>query len=152
SAHCAGGRAMTGDARADPAPQVRVRPDIAALAPYTPTASLEVFAAQLGRPISALTKLDANDNPYGPSDEARAALAALDTAHIYPDPVARALRALLSEYAGVDAAHILAGAGADELIALILLLFVAPGDAVINAPPTFPMYAFDTPLAYGRVI
>lgn len=146
---------MTGDARGkriDTAPQVRVRPDIAALAPYTPTASLEVFAEQLGKPASALIKLDANENPYGPSAKVRAALAALDTAHIYPDPEARALRTLLSEYTGVDAAHLLAGAGADELIALILLLFVAPGDAVISAPPTFAMYAFDTPLAHGRVI
>lgn len=143
---------MTGASRADSAQQVRIRPDIAALAAYTPTASLEVFAAQLGRPVSALIKLDANENPYGPSARARAALAALDTAHIYPDPEARALRALLSEYAGVDAAHILAGAGADELIALILQLFVAPGDAVINTPPTFGMYAFDTLLAHGRVI
>ncbi|MCZ2098704.1 MAG: histidinol-phosphate transaminase [Anaerolineae bacterium] len=143
---------MTDSSRAEAVRQVRVRPDIAALAPYTPTASLEVFAAQLERPVSALIKLDANENPYGPSPRARAALAALDTTHIYPDPEARALRALLSEYAGVDAAHILAGAGADELIALILQLFLAPGDAVVNAPPTFGMYAFDTPLAHGRVI
>ena len=143
---------MTGSSRADTAQQVRVRPDIAALAPYTPTASLEVFAAQLGRPVRDLIKLDANENPYGPSDKARAALAALDTTHIYPDPEARTLRAMLSEYVGVDAAHILAGAGADELIALILQLFVAPGDAVISTPPTFAMYAFDTPLAHGRVI
>ncbi len=143
---------MTDSSRAEAVRQVRVRPDIAALAPYTPTASLEVFAAQLERPVSALIKLDANENPYGPSPRARAALAALDTTHIYPDPEARALRALLSEYAGVDAAHILAGAGADELIALILQLFLAPGDAVISTPPTFGMYAFDTPLAHGRVI
>jgi len=143
---------MTGDSRTQTAQQVRIRPDIAALAPYSPTASLEVFAAQLGRPVSALIKLDANENPYGPAPQARAALAALDTTHIYPDPEARALRALLSDYVGVDAAHILAGAGADELIALILQLFVAPGDAVISTPPTFAMYAFDTPLAHGRVI
>ena len=143
---------MTGPSRADAAQQVRVRPDIASLAPYTPTASLEVFAAELGRPVSALIKLDANENPYGPSVAARAALASLDTTHIYPDPESRALRALLSEYVGVDAAYILAGAGADELIALILQLFLAPGDAIISAPPTFAMYAFDTPLAHGRVI
>ena len=132
--------------------KVRVRADIAAMQPYTPTASLEVFAAQLGIPAERLIKLDANENPYGPSPRAQQALASLNTTHIYPDPEARALRALLSEYVGVSAEHILAGAGADELIALILELFIEPGDAVINAPPTFSMYAFDAPLAFARVV
>lgn len=132
--------------------KVRVRADIATMQPYSPTASLEVFAAQLGIPAERLIKLDANENPYGPSPGARAALATLSAAHIYPDPEARALRALLSDYVGVGAEHILAGAGADELIALILQLFIEPGDAVINAPPTFSMYAFDAPLAFGRVV
>jgi len=132
--------------------KVRVRADIAAMQPYTPTASLEVFAAQLGIPAERLIKLDANENSYGPSPRAQQALALLNTTHIYPDPEAHALRALLSEYVGVSAEHILAGAGADELIALILELFIEPGDAVINAPPTFSMYAFDAPLAFARVV
>ena len=132
--------------------KVRVRADIAAMGAYTPTASLEVFAEQLGFPAERLIKLDANENPYGPSPKARQALASLNTAHIYPDPEARALRALLGDYLGVSADHILAGAGADELIALILELFIEPGDAVINTPPTFGMYAFDALLAFARVV
>ncbi|MEJ5200524.1 MAG: histidinol-phosphate transaminase, partial [Anaerolineae bacterium] len=79
------------------ADKVRVRADIAAMQPYSPTASLEVFAAQLGIPAERLIKLDANENPYGPSPAARDALASLNTTHIYPDPEARALRALLSD-------------------------------------------------------
>ncbi|MBN1681811.1 MAG: histidinol-phosphate transaminase [Anaerolineae bacterium] len=132
--------------------RVRIRADVARMERYTPTASLEVFAEQLGRPVEELVKLDANENPYGPSPAALAALAALDVAHIYPDPESRALRAMLSDYTGVDASFILAGAGADELIALTLQLFIEPGDAVINCPPTFGMYAFDAPLAHARVI
>jgi len=131
---------------------VRIRDDIAAMEAYTPTASLEVFAERLGYPVEKLVKLDANENPYGPSPRARAALAELPYMHIYPDPAAGRLREVLSEYVGVSASHILAGAGADELIALILQLFIAPGDAIINAPPTFSMYAFDAPLAFARVI
>ncbi len=143
---------MTDVLRSRVVDKVRVRADVAAMQPYSPTASLEVFAAQLGIPAERLIKLDANENPYGPSPRARQALAALNTTHIYPDPEARALRALLSDYVGVSADHILAGAGADELIALILQLFIEPGDTVINAPPTFSMYAFDAPLAFAHVL
>ncbi|NLF76874.1 MAG: histidinol-phosphate transaminase [Chloroflexi bacterium] len=132
--------------------KVRIRPDIAAMEAYTPTASLEVFAAQLGRPVEQVIKLDANENPYGPSAAARAALASLDAVHIYPDPEARMLRSMLAEYTGVDARHILVGAGADELIELILQAFIEPGDAIINTPPTFGMYGFDAPLYFARVV
>ncbi len=131
--------------------KVRIRTDIAAMDAYTPTASLEVFAAQLRRPVEQVIKLDANENPYGPSAAARAALASLDAINIYPDPEARILRSMLADYTGVDASHILVGAGADELIELILQTFIEPGDAIINTPPTFGMYGFDAPLYFARV-
>ena len=40
----------------------------------------------------------------------------------------------------------------DELIDLLIRLFIAPGDAVINCPPTFGMYRFDTELNGGKII
>lgn len=129
-----------------------VRDDIIAMKPYTPTASLEVFAERLGRPADQIVKLDANENPYGPSPQALQALAALDVAHIYPDPEARNLRAKLAGYVGVGMEYILAGAGADELIALLYQLFIAPGDTVINCPPTFGMYAFNSTLNHATLI
>ncbi len=132
--------------------RVRIRPDIAAMEAYSPTASLEVFAQRLGLAAETLVKLDANENPYGPSPRALEALAQLSTAHIYPDPEARHLREKLSAYLGVDAAHILVGAGADDLIMLLLQLFIAPDDVVVNCPPTFSMYAFDAPIAHGRAV
>jgi len=132
--------------------KVRIRRDIAAMEAYTPTASLEVFAERLGRRAETLIKLDANENPFGPSPRVLEALGSLNFAHIYPDPEAGALRARLSEYVGVPADNILVGAGADELIELILQLFVEPGDRIINTPPTFGMYSFDAPLFFGQVI
>ncbi|MBN1200977.1 MAG: histidinol-phosphate transaminase [Anaerolineae bacterium] len=131
---------------------VRIRADIAAMEAYTPTASLEVFAEQLGRPVETIIKLDANENPYGPSPKARQALADLDVAHIYPDPAARKLCAMLSNYVGVGAEHIIAGAGSDELIDLLLRVFIEPGDAILNCPPTFGMYSFDAPQSHARVV
>lgn len=132
--------------------KVRIRRDIEAMEAYTPTASLEVFAERLGRALDELIKLDANENPYGPSPGVLDALGSLDVAHIYPDPEAGKLRAQLSDYVGVDADHILVGAGADEIIELVLQLFIEPGDAIINCPPTFGMYTFDAPLYFANAI
>jgi len=42
--------------------------------------------------------------------------------------------------------------GSDELIDLILRLFLKPGDEVINCPPTFGMYPLSTDVCGGRVV
>ncbi|NDJ86946.1 MAG: histidinol-phosphate transaminase [Chloroflexi bacterium] len=129
---------MTGNA----IPSVRIRPDIAAMDGYTfISGTYEVLADWLDRPADSIIKLDTNENLYGPSPKALAALAALNRElAIYPDVECRHLRKLLSDYIGLDPAHILVGAGADELIDLTLRLFLEPGDSIINCPPTFTMY------------
>ena len=129
-----------------------VRSDIADMAPYTPIVPFGVLSKRLGIPAKDIIKLDANENPYGPAPSVYRALADEKDYHIYPDPDSTALRQALSRYTGIDATHIIAGQGADELIDLIVRLFVSPGDAVINCPPTFGMYRFDTELNGGKVI
>ena len=129
-----------------------IRPDIADMAPYTPIVPFDVLSQRLGIPTEDIIKLDANENPYGPSERVYQALANETYYHIYPDPDSSSLRQALSQYIGVDATHIVAGHGADELIDLVIRLFVAHGDAVINCPPTFGMYRFDTELNGGNII
>ena len=129
-----------------------VRPDIAGMAPYTPIVPFDVLSQRLGIAPENIIKLDANENPYGPSPRVYKALANETYYHIYPDPDSTSLRRALSRYTGIDASHIVVGHGADELIDLIIRLFIAPGDAVINCPPTFGMYHFDTELNGGKII
>jgi len=129
-----------------------IRPDVAGMQAYQPIYPFEVLAARLGRTPAAIVKLDANENPYGPSPRVRAALAEMPFAHIYPDPESRALRAALAEFTGLPAERLLAGAGADELLDLTMRLFLQPGDAILDCPPTFGMYAFDAGVAGARVI
>jgi len=135
--------------------KIRIRRDIESMSAYTPTTSLDVFAERLGMDVRDLIKLDANENPFGPSPRVREALANLQHINVYPDPESSRLRELLAEYIGVPGIskeRILCGAGADELIEIILQLFIEPGDVVINTPPTFAMYGFDAPLYHGRVV
>lgn len=120
--------------------------------PYTPIEPFEVLSERLGRPIEAIVKIDANENPYGPSPLVRKALAALAFPHIYPDPESRALRQGLAHFTGLPMKYLLVGSGADELIDLLLRVLLEPGDCVINCPPTFGMYAFDTLLNAGQVV
>lgn len=129
-----------------------IRADIETMEAYTPILPFEVLSEQLGYPPDRIIKLDANENPYGPSPRVYAALAKERFYHIYPDPESRALRAKLSEYVGVDAGMILAGSGADELIDLLMRLCLEPGDRIINCPPTFGMYSFDAGVQGGQVV
>ncbi len=129
-----------------------IRPDIADMAPYTPIVPFDVLSQRLGIPAGEIIKLDANENPYGPSERVYQALANETYYHIYPDPDSSSLRQALSQYIGVDATHIVAGHGADELIDLVIRLFVAHSDVVVNCPPTFGMYRFDTELNGGKII
>jgi histidinol-phosphate aminotransferase len=125
---------------------------IQTLPPYIPIEPFEVLSARLGRHPSEIIKLDANENPYGPSPAVRRALADLEYPHIYPDPESRLLRAALAHFTGLPAKYLMAGAGSDELLDLLLRVFIEPGDAVLSCPPTFGMYAFDTYLHAGRLI
>jgi histidinol-phosphate aminotransferase len=129
-----------------------LRPDVATMEPYTPILPFDVLSAQLGRTPEDIIKLDANENPYGPSPEVRKALAAMPYPHIYPDPESRHLRRALADYTCLPLDYLLAGHGADELIDLVMRLFVAPGDTILNCPPTFGMYRFDAAVNGARVL
>jgi histidinol-phosphate aminotransferase len=129
-----------------------IRSDIAAFEPYTPIVPFEALSERLGLPADQIVKLDANENPHGPSPRAIAALARYPHYAIYPDPEQTLLRRALARYTGQPYERILCGNGSDEIIDLLLRLFVSPGDAVVEAPPTFGMYSFNTGLVGGRMV
>ncbi len=129
-----------------------LNPHLSGLEEYTPIQPFEVLSKRLGSPASQIVKLDANENPYGPLPAVAEALAEYPYYHIYPDPQQSELREALSAFVGVPAEHILPGQGADEMLDYICRLFLSPGDAIINIPPTFGMYSFDAKLQGGQVI
>jgi histidinol-phosphate aminotransferase len=129
-----------------------VRPDVAAMEAYTPIVPFEVLSRRLGRAPEEIVKLDANENPYGPSPRALAALATGKYYHIYPDPEALELREALSEYTAVPPSYLMVGMGADELIDLVLRVVLSPGDGVVDCPPSFGMYPFSTAVNSGQYV
>ncbi len=133
---------------------VRIRPDIAAMEGYHfASGTLEALSERFGRPADQITKMDTNENPYGPSPKALAALADMRyTAPVYPDHRSVHLRSALAAYTGVGAEHILVGAGSDQIIDMTLRLFMNQGEAIINCPPTFTMYSLTAEWMGCRVI
>lgn len=131
---------------------MKIRAHLESLPPYTPIEPFEVLTERVGRDPSQIVKLDANENPYGPLPVVREALGKLDFPHIYPDPESRALRKSLAKFTGVGEEYLLAGAGADELIDLLMRVFLEPGDCLISCPPTFGMYPFDADVNAARCI
>jgi len=129
-----------------------LNPHLSGVEEYTPIQPFEVLSRRLGIPASQIVKLDANENPYGPLPGVAEALAEYPYYHIYPDPQQSELREALAHFVGVPAENILPGQGADELLDYICRLFLAPGDAIINTPPTFGMYSFDARLEGAEVV
>ena len=129
-----------------------VRPVLRSLRGYVPIEPAEELAASHGLSPEQIVKLDGNENPYGPSPRARAALAGEYAAHRYPDPDQRRLRAALAERHDVPPQCVVAGAGADDLIDLVFRAYVEPADRVVIASPTFGMYGFDAELHAAALV
>ncbi len=126
-----------------------IRPGLAAMKGYAAIEPVEILEQRTGRRI---IKLDGNENPYGCSPKVYQALSDYSYYHIYPDPEQRILRRALEEYTGLSFEYIVCGNGSDELIDLILRLFLQSGDEVINCPPTFGMYPVSTDVCDGKVV
>lgn len=108
-----------------------IKPQVRALKPYT----LKQYTHQI--------KLNQNENPFGFPDELKhevwRRLHSRDWAR-YPDFYLRDITEGLAEYAGVSPDWVLVGNGSNELLQMILLATVTPGDRVIVPVPTFTLY------------
>ena len=129
-----------------------IRPDLVSFGGYSARKAPETFEGKVEVPVESIIKLDANENLYGCSPDVGRALAAYTEFNIYPDDRQTVLRKLLEGYTGADAECIVAGSGSNTLIDLVLRLFLAPGDEVINCVPTFGIYRFSTDLCGGRLV
>jgi len=86
-------------------------------------------------------KLSSNENPFGPSPAAVAAMqAVLGQAHRYPSTDHAALRSAIAEVHGLDADRVICGVGSDEIIHFLCQAYAGPGDEVLYTTHGFGMY------------
>jgi len=96
-------------------------------------------------------KLSANESPLGPSP--RAVQALRDMAHeiaLYPEGSSAQLREAIGAQHGLDPARIIMGAGSDNILELLALAYIGPGDEGLYSQYGFLEYKIVT-LAAGGV-
>jgi len=127
-----------------------IRPHLLMSHTYEAMDPPKVLAKISGINEGNIIKLNGNENPYGASPKAIEALKNI-TLHIYPDPNQVQVRQALSKYTGITVDHLVAGAGADEIIDLLFRIFISPGDKILDCAPTFGMYSFCAKIAGADV-
>lgn len=85
--------------------------------------------------------LSLNENPFPPLPMVRSALiGSIDAANRYPEFLPEGLRCLIAGHIGVNADHVVLGAGATGVVMQVLRAMSDPGDTIVMATPTFDGY------------
>ena len=73
--------------------------------------------------IAQLTKLNTNENPYGPSPKVLAAITAAtnNSLRLYPDPNGEALKNVIASQHALRPDHVFVGNGSDEVLAHVFM-------------------------------
>lgn len=122
------------------------RPGVMAIDPYVPGKSA---APGSGRTF----KLSANETPLGPSPRAVQVVRDMaDKLAIYPEGSSRKLREAIGARYGLDPARIVAGAGSDEILEMLALAYIGPGDEGLYSQYGFLEYKIVTLGAGGAPV
>ncbi len=118
---------------------IRLPDSLTSLRAYVPGKPVEEVQREFGLPD--VVKLASNENPLGPSPMAAQVIAEWARfAHLYPDAGCLDLKSALSEHLQVPSDQIAIGNGSDELIHLLSVLLLRPGDSIVMADPGFSRY------------
>src|SRR5439155_1144893 len=118
---------------------------VRAIAPYQPGKPISELAREMGLAERKIVKLASNENPFGVSPKAKAAIKrALVELARYPDGNAFELKAALSRRHGVPQECIVVGNGSNDLLELAAGAFLAPGRAAVYSQHAFAVYPLAT--------
>jgi histidinol-phosphate aminotransferase len=118
-------------------------PAVRELSPYQPGKPISELTRELG--IHDIVKLASNENPYGPSPQALAAMrAALEEVWLYPDGGAHDLKYGLAAHLGVDPACLTLGNGSNDLLVLLAEAFLTPAHSAVYSQYGFALYGLVT--------
>ena len=124
------------------------RNEIAAFQPYVQGKPIEAVRREYG--LDRIEKLASNENQFGPSPKAVAAVEAeLQEIIFYPESYPFDLMRELAEMLDVDQDKLVVGSGGEGLLWQVALTFVNAGDEIVVADPTFDVYRIATSILGG---
>jgi histidinol-phosphate aminotransferase len=114
---------------------------------YQPGRPIEEVARELGLPPRGIIKLASNENPFGPSPLALAALrSAAKKAGLYPDGNAFYLKQKLAAKLGAEPAHLVLGNGSNDILEFLAHAVLGPGTDAVMSEYCFAIYPLVTRL------
>jgi histidinol-phosphate aminotransferase len=109
---------------------------------YEAGRSVQQVSREFGIPLERIVKLASNENPYGPSPEAVAAIPGeFANLYMYPWQEFTDLRCRVAEANHVHPANIVLGSGSEAIVQMIPRLYLEPADEAIVSPQSYSRYA-----------
>ncbi|HEY3433168.1 MAG TPA: histidinol-phosphate transaminase [Rhodocyclaceae bacterium] len=92
--------------------------------------------------LANLVKLNTNENPYGPSPKAIAAMQAElgDSLKLYPDPTGEKLKQAVAAFYGLETTNVFVGNGSDEVLAHIFMALLKHEHPILFPDITYSFY------------
>jgi len=113
--------------------------NVRSLSPYVPGKPIEELERELG--IRDIIKLASNENPFGPSPLALAAMQrALTETWLYPDGSGHQLKQKLATRLGVAPTQITLGNGSNDALVLLAEAYLKPGLEAVYSQYAFAVY------------
>ena len=132
---------------------MQFNPFLKTLPTYQPGRPIEEVARELNLPASEIIKVASNENPFGPSPLAIAAMQkALAGVNLYPDGNAFYLKQKLAAKLGVETSNLVLGNGSNEIIEFVSHALLAPGADVVVSQFCFAIYPIVAKMSGANVI
>ena len=126
-------------------------PLAASLPATVPFVGPEALERTRGKAFRA--RIGANENGFGPSPKAVAAMqAAAAEVWKYGDPENHELKQALAAELGVSAGNVAVGGGIDGLLGLIVRLYIEPGQPVVTSLGGYPTFNYHVAGYGGRLV
>jgi histidinol-phosphate aminotransferase len=128
-------------------------PFLKTLPTYQPGRPIEEVARELGLPAASIIKVASNENPFGPSPLAMAAMhKAIPTVNLYPDGNAFYLKQKLAAKLGVETANLVLGNGSNEIIEFVAHALLGPDTNIVVSQFCFAIYPIVAKMTGAEVI
>jgi histidinol-phosphate aminotransferase len=134
-----------------PGSRTLLRGEVAGLPSYDPGADLDDVARLSG--VSRVIKLSNNESPFGVSPAVLDAVGRRlsEGLYRYPDPTGKRLAAAIGDRFDVDPQRVVLGNGSENILELLALAVLAPGDLVITQAPGFSLHEIFPRMMGARV-